>query len=1099
LFAGFALMLVTTLVVGFLYRRALTNLENTSQWVERSQRVRVTLDELLVALSDAESGHRGYMLTLNDSYLIPYHAAIPRIQERRQVLRTLVIESDDQTAMVDKLDVALTEKLDEMSRVLELDRNKGRDAALLLLKTDTGRLLMEKVRSIGNALLSREDQLLTSRRATAETARNGVLQLSMWATVCSGLLVILAGTLLARSITTPLAAIAEGAEAIGRGELDRRISEEGNDELTALAIAFNRMAARLSRARVEADAILGLKEESAALVRRMQGHTDVEGFAESALPDLTAVLGSMQAAFYVSQEADDNDVFVRVWAQADAAELPTKVRLGEGLLGETARSQRPLFLGAQDDLPTRDAAGQAASPEASHGLRLRSTLLDTEPVAVALVPFVFEGQTLGLLELASGRPFTVHDRALLASIAEVVGVILKAFRSGDLTKRLLRGTQDLADELQKQTEELQSLNEELEEKHRALEEQRQALEESQLVLREQQDELQALNEELEEQATVVNSRNHALEAKNQEVEAARRLVEAKVEELRLSAEFKSQFLANVSHELRTPLNSQLILSRLLQENAEGNLTAQQQGYLRTIHRSGIELLRLVDDILDLAKIEAGRLEIEPETVDLAATLGELDDAFRELARAKGLTLRVAKPSAGIPPTLRTDGHRLKQILKNLIGNAIKFTEKGEIVVDVDLVKEPNEHAGSLCFRVRDTGIGLSNEQRAHIFEAFRQADGSTSRLYGGTGLGLSISRELAALLGGSILVSSELGKGSTFSVILGDAPVSTRNPGTPSSIRPPTNGSSTGPRNKLRRASTPGFGAVRVDTPADPSPKGASSVMPAATSSSAPITERPPEPSAAPGQSAQPTEREMVVVTDLPTFADPLAGPAQAAGLTLTTLPYNADARTKLRKMHPVGLIVAVDSAEMDTASLLRADAEIRGIPVHFVGSLNEPRRAAAEAALFLQSADVRRGTRLRGSATEPAFAGKRVLLVDDDMRNIFALTAVLEREGLQVSFAEDGVQGIAAMNEAPDTNVVLMDLMMPRMDGLTAIRTLRADERFAKTPILAVTAKAMQGDREACLAAGASDYLTKPVNVDQLLSLLRVWLYEGPTRTQRM
>jgi signal transduction histidine kinase/CheY-like chemotaxis protein len=1120
LFAGFALMLLATLIVGFLYRRALTNLETTSQWVERSQRVRVTLDELLVALSEAESGHRGYMLTLSDSYLIPYRSAMPRIQERRQMLRSLVVESDDQTALVDKLDGAIAEKLAEMDAVLDLDRSKGRDAALELVRSDAGRRFMEQVRSIGNALLSREDQLLASRRATAEAARAGVLQLSMWATVCSGLLVILAGTLLARSITVPLASVAEGAEAIGRGELDLRIAEDGDDELTALAIAFNRMAERLAVAREEANAILALKEESAALVRKMQGHNDVEGFAQSALPDLTAVLGALQAAFYVSQEAEDNDLFVRVWSQAEPAELPSTVRFGDGLLGETARSQRTLFLGAQvgfgddEDHTGGDPELQQRLQQGIHKLRLRSALLDTEPVAMALVPFVFEGQTLGLLEIATDRPLTKHDRELLGSIAEVAGVILKAFRSNDQTRRLLRGTQDLADELQKQTEELQGLNEELEEKHRALELQRQELEGSQLTLREQQDELQALNEELEEQATVVNSRNHALEAKNQEIEAARRLVEAKVEELRLSAEFKSQFLANVSHELRTPLNSQLILSRLLQENAEGNLTAQQQGYLRTIHRSGIELLRLVDDILDLAKIEAGRLEIEPESVDLAATLTELEDAFRELARAKGLALRVVKPTGDVPTTLRTDGHRLKQILKNLIGNAIKFTEKGEVVVETALAKTGGEHAGAVMFQVRDTGIGLSPEQQTHIFEAFRQADGSTSRLYGGTGLGLSISRELAALLGGSIHVESELGKGSVFSVILGDAPASTRGSGVPSnapgSLRPPANKNA--PRGSLRRASTPGLGAVRADTSSEgpigaPRPSTApgggdgrspaTAVVPVPGSNAAGAS--PTMPPSGGGAALGPEDRKLVVVTDVPSFVEPLTETALAAGVTLTTLSYDAEARAKLRRMHPVGLIVAIDSAEMDTASLLRADAEIRGIPVHFVGSLNEPRRAAGEAALFLHSADVRRGTRTRGANKEPAFVGKSVLLVDDDMRNIFALTAVLEREGLHVSFAEDGLQAIAAMNEAPETHVVLMDLMMPRMDGLTAIRTLRGDERFAKTPILAVTAKAMQGDREACLAAGASDYLTKPVNVDQLLSLLRVWLYDGPTRTQRM
>jgi two-component system chemotaxis sensor kinase CheA len=890
---------------------------------------------------------------------------------------------------------------------------------------------------------------MRARHATAETTRRSVVELSMWATVGSGILVIIAGTLLARSITRPLEGVAAGAEAIRRGDLSRRIDEEGDDEIASLARSFNRMAASLSAARDDAEATTRLRDDTAGLVQRMQGHLDVEAFAAGSFPSLLSLLGGLQAAFFVSRNGEDEARFDRVWTHASDPQIPTTVRAGEGLVGEVATTKTALFV----DGGELDRADEPAMPVGFR--RLRTSLADTTPAAIAIVPFLSEGRTLGLLEIATARPLDPRERVLLTNVAEVGGVLLKAFRATAETTRLLRETQDLADELQKQTEELHSLNQQVEEKNRFLEDQRTSLEGSELTLREQQDELQALNEELEEQATLVNTRNVALERKNEELEAARSLIETKVEELRLSAQFKSQFLANVSHELRTPLNSQLILSRLLQENTEGNLTTKQRDYLRTIHRSGMELLRLVDDILDLAKIEAGRLEIQTEQVDLATVLAEMEANFREIALRKGLTFVVHAPAENVPPALQTDGHRLRQILKNLIGNAIKFTERGGVVVELvaTAAGQDGPRPGRVAFHVRDTGIGLSIGQQAHVFEAFRQADGSISRTYGGTGLGLSISRELATLLGGEISVESSLGAGSVFTLVVGDA--------------------------------APSDGVVRGPIAGD---------HPPATTSS-----REPEPSRT---SDEATLREALIITNDDDFAASAAAPAAESGFSLVRVAYDGQAHATVRGLSPSAVVLAVDGRDMETASLLRADLDARRIPVHFVGSLNEPRRALAEIALFLHRiASSPSGRPLPASATaqeDPAFVGKCVLLVDDDMRNIFALTAVLEREGLRVRFAEDGEQALLAMDQHATTDAVLMDVMMPKLDGLATIAALRADERFAKTPILAVTAKTMQGDRERCLAAGASDYITKPINIDQLLSLLRVWLYRGPTTTQR-
>jgi signal transduction histidine kinase/CheY-like chemotaxis protein len=519
------------------------------------------------------------------------------------------------------------------------------------------------------------------------------------------------------------------------------------------------------------------------------------------------------------------------------------------------------------------------------------------PSHIVVLPVLFEDRVLAVVELASFRPFSEVHQAFLAQIVETVGVVLNTIIATTQTEVLLEQSQSLAQELQSRSAELQN----------------------------QQEELQKTNAEIEEKALQLARQNRAIEVKNAEIELARRELEDRAEQLALSSKYKSEFLANMSHELRTPLNSLLILAKLLAENPEGNLTPRQVEYSDSIRDAGYDLLALISDILDLSKVEAGKMDIAIRPVRLAALCRDLEQTFRPIAEQQQLGFSV-EMADDLPDTIPTDEHRVQQILKNLLSNAFKFTESGSVAMRVSC-----ERDGSVCaFSVSDSGIGIESDKLAMIFEAFQQAEGTTNRRFGGTGLGLSISREIAGLLGGHITVESRPGKGSTFTLLLPIGPLGSK-----------------------------------VQMSAE-----------------------------------QPVYEPLMPVDD-----------------TGETAP----------------------SQESDAA----------------------------------------------------AVSGRRVLIVDDDVRNVYALTSALEDRGIEVLCATSGKQGIEALQENPETDLVLMDIMMPEMDGHATTRAIREMDQFKNLPIIALTAKAMPGDRENTLAAGASDYITKPVDFDQLLNLMRVWLYQ--------
>jgi signal transduction histidine kinase/CheY-like chemotaxis protein len=857
-----------------------------------------------------------------------------------------------------------------------------------------------------------------------------------------------------------------------------------------------------------------------------------------------------------------------------------------------------------------------------------------------VLPVLFEGQVLGVIELGSLTPFTQVHIAFLDQLMELIGVSLNAILASSRTEELLLESQRLATELQEKQAELQAQQEELRMSNAELEQQAASLKASEELLQTQQEELQQSNAELEEKAALLAEQNRAIEIKNSEIEEARRALEERAEQLSLSSRYKSEFLANMSHELRTPLNSLLILARLLSDNPDGNLTGKQVDFARTIHNAGADLLQLINDILDLSKVEAGRMDVHPGDVGLDQVVGYVDETFRPLTSEKALGFSVSV-APGLPAAVHTDEHRLQQVLRNLVSNAVKFTEEGEVRLVVEPASDERFVDSRLqgrddiiAFSVIDTGIGIADDKLRVIFEAFQQADGTTSRRYGGTGLGLSISREIAHLLGGEIHASSRLGEGSTFTLYLPvnafdaglvsvvreeahalvGAPgldVAFPSPSTPSDdmvvagppVAPALLGdapvdddrhdlqpedrvllvalSETGTAElAVAEARRRGFKAV-VTPDADRALNALRELAPDAmmlgldqvTSAGTPLLEvakQSPEtrhipvhvvePAAGEDQDtavAQERRRRAMQAGALAVLETPVTAESLAEGLAEMASFLDRRVRRLLvvedddieraaiidlvatgDEVEVVGVasaeeaVEALDAGPFDAMVLdlklggtsgftllerLKKRADLRTLPVIvytgkdltrreetrlrryaetiIVKDARSPERLLDETALFLHRVEAqlpasrrRMIEHLRGD--DAVFEGKKVLIVDDDVRNVFALTSALERHGMLVVYAENGREGIETLEAHQDVDLVLMDIMMPEMDGYATTEAIRATERFARLPIIALTAKAMKGDREKSIAAGASDYVTKPVDVDQLLSLMRVWLY---------
>ncbi|HEY6209036.1 MAG TPA: response regulator, partial [Gemmatimonadales bacterium] len=967
--------------------------------------------------------------------------------------------------------------------------------------------------------------------------------------------------LLAANLTNQVRAIAEVATAVTQGDLTRSIQVEARGEVAELKDNINTMIGNL-RATTERNREQDwLKTNLAKFTGMLQGQRDLVTVGKMLLSELAPLIKAQQGAIYQLQRAEETGELQPLAAYARDTDQLRRFALGDGLVGQCAVEKQRVLL---QDVPKNYA-------------RIRSSLGDAPPTNVVVLPVLFEGETKAVIELASLHPFTDTHLIFLEQLTQSIGVVLNTIEATMRTENLLQQSQQLTIELQTRQAELQRTNEELALKAKQLAEQ-----------------------------------NVEVERKNKEVEQARRALEEKAAELALTSKYKSEFLANMSHELRTPLNSILLLGQQLGENPGGNLLPKQVEFARNIHSAGTDLLTLINDILDLSKIESGTVTVVAEETTFASLKDSVERTFHHVAESKNLALRVELDPA-LPRTLSTDSTRLKQILKNLLSNAFKFTERGQVALAVRPAAEGwsaghpvlSTARSAVAFAVTDTGIGIAPEKQKLIFEAFHQADAGTSRKYGGTGLGLAISRELATLLGGEIRLSSTPGEGSTFTLYL------------PLAYGGPSRGATTAAGEAAGRASDsspmlpiqtvareeevpddrdaivqgdsvllivdddPHFARVLLELGRDHGFKGvvanrgekalalAREYQPTAITLDVflpdmlgwtvlnnlkldPVTRhipvqmisideerqhglshgafsylvKPPTTEDLGGMLerlktyATPHTKRLLVVEDNAAEREGIVGLLAHDDIEIIAVGSGGEALHALSESHFDCCVLDLRLPDMSGFELLeriQAEPGLRDVPiVVFTGKelteeeeeqiralaksvvlkdVQSPERLFDETALFLHRVirnlpEAKRQLVERLHSSNEVLRGRKVLVVDDDARNIFALTSLLENNEMEVLGAIHGRQAIEVIQNTPGLSAVLMDIMMPEMDGYATMREIRSDPRFRTLPILALTAKAMKGDREKCLQAGASDYIAKPVDGDQLLSLLRVWLH---------
>lgn len=1098
-------------------------LRSNNERVVHSHEVIVALADLLSNIQDAETGQRGFLLTNSDRYLEPYNAAITIIPRRLETIAGMISDNASQQQRLSNLKSRVEGKLSELRETIDLRRSQNAEAALAVVNSDRGKVEMDAIRSQLTAMRQEETRLRTQRLAEMDNAYTTAFASSILAGLLGILLTVAIGVL------------------IRQATLTRR----RQDWLQTGEVGLNAAVA---------------------------GDRRTEELGDSILQFLARYTGAVAGAIFVKGEDD----FLRAatYGVPEGANVPERFRSKEGLLGQAVTEAKPILVeGVPDGY-----------------LTFGSALGRDKPRHLMISPGSVDGAVNCVIELGFLRPVDGSALALLGQASASIATAVRSAKYRSDLQNFLRETQRQAEELQVQGEELRVSNEELEEQGRALKE-------SQARLEQQQVELEQTNSQLEEQA-------QQLEGQRDDLEKVNASVQLKARELEQASQYKSDFLANMSHELRTPLNSSLILAKLLADNPDENLTAEQVKYAQTIQSSGNDLLNLINDILDLSKIEAGHVEIRPEPVSLDRLVSGLRQLFEPLASSKGLGFKI-DIAPETPAVIETDPQRLEQVLKNLLSNAFKFTEKGKVTLTLRSAGD-----GQLALAVTDTGIGIAEDQQRSIFEAFHQADSTISRRFGGTGLGLSISRELMRLLGGAIHLNSRHNHGSTFTIVV---PVSYDPSRVASRDIHPSN-TVTAPQSVVEevRPIQPVHHRIVEDDRAMPN-EGKRTLLVieddetfsailrdlaremgfralvAGTAHDALDLAKQHMPSAIVLDIGLPDQSGLSVLdrlkTDVRTRHIPIhivsADDYSETALSLGAVGYmmkpvrreqlvevlkrleaklsqgvrrvlivednevQREAVMKLLTSHDVETVSAGTAAEclallkeqtfdcmvldltlpdasgyslletisgdnshsfppviIYTGRVLSADEEQRLRRYSksiIIKGAKSPERLLDEVSLFLHQVvsdlpDEQQKMIRKARNRDALLEDRRILIVEDDVRNVYALTNILEPRGAVIEIARNGQEALDKLSQAQNDatkaiDLVLMDVMMPVMDGLTATRTIRRNPDWKKLPIITLTAKAMPDDQQRCIEAGANDYMAKPLDVEKLLSLVRVWM----------
>jgi len=930
-----------------------------------------------------------------------------------------------------------------------------------------------------------------------------------------------------------------------------------NDEIGELSDAFGYLIQENKSHSAELSSQNWLKEHIAEILKTAQTEKTLEAMCNVVTTKIAKLLEAGCGAFYITQEdgVAKNLILLGTYGYKSRKNISNQFKFGESLVGQAALEGKPIIL--------------SEVPE--DYIHITSGLGDKHPSYIIVLPILLENKTLGVMEFALFHKLTDIQQQFLEQLSTSLAVVMEAIQSRQRTEEALKKVQESAEELQVQQEELRSTNEELEEKTHVLQK-------SEEELKSQSEEMQASNEELEEKMHSIEQQKKEIQTKNNELEEIKKQLEIKAVDLARAGKYKTEFLANMSHELRTPLNSLLLLSNAFAKNEDGNLTPDQIEQANIIHKGGKDLLTLINDILDLSKVEAGKLNMQIEEAKVSDILSDLQTQFESMISAKGLEFIIE--STLKDNVIKTDAYRLKQILRNLISNAVKFTNQGFIKLTANLTTD-----NYIVFKVIDTGIGIEKQKFQDIFEAFQQAYGDTDRTYGGTGLGLTISRELAKLLGGEIVLDSELGKGSVFSLMIPVATNSVTQPEKQIILAENTMSSLPDDRNDLvkndkkilivesdkkfiktlmQMTKQKGYKcitALNADTGLnlskqykpdgiiidlddsansaliqelktsdetrnipihvisnndmnDLTKKFKSINLYRKTSNAADLEE------VFKFFNGESLEKNLAIllVEDDNVMQDAISRAAKAKNINIVVASTAHAGLEQLRAQKFAGIILDLKLPDMDGIDLLKsANDELISLPpiiVHSEKDLTEDEfarinqytnkivvkegdasleRLLNECTLFLHA--VNKNTPQAPEnlkmhlETDKILQGKDVLLVDDDMRNVYALSMVLKRQGMNITIATNGEEALKKLDTMPKLDIVIMDIMMPVMDGFETTRRIRKKDQFKNLPIIAVTAKAMPNDKTACIEAGANDYITKPIDAEKLLSMMRVWL----------
>jgi signal transduction histidine kinase/DNA-binding response OmpR family regulator/CHASE3 domain sensor protein len=1182
-FSASLLILIISSIASFMSIRSLLK---SADLVSHTNQVIQGVNEVNRALLDAETGQRGFLLTRDDDFLKPYKDSRNRALNAFAKVRTMTLDNYPQQKNLDALYKLMNDRfhyLDLSVRAVQNGTPVNPDNLRI------GKEMMENVRNTIEIISQSENQLLADRTKVM----NRFAAFTSPSIIVAALIALLITMLFYKRVRADLAErlrlqqalsdkdqeiterihIIQGiADKVSQGRYDIRINDKQSDALGNVAGSLNKMAESLQYSFGLLSDKEWLQTGIAKLHDVMIGDKDVTALCKDVMEIVATYTNSNAGAIYL---LEGSELHAAAGFAYDPVVSRQTIKVGEGILGQSIVTRKPIEL---KDIPSENISISFAAGE-------------VKPKHVIALPISNGYAVKGALELASLNSFTSREIEFLVASTPNIGIAISSSQNRRKLQQLLEETQAQSEELQAQHAELENLNSELELQSERL----QASEEE---LKVQQEELKQANEELEERSSL-------LEEKNQIISENMIEMQKRAEQLEQSTRYKSEFLANMSHELRTPLNSILLLARLMSENPEKNLTEGQVEYTKVIQSSGNGLLSLIDEILDLSKIEAGKMDLEYQTVSILELIQDMHTMFSPLASDKNIELRTSI-SENVPATIETDKLKLEQIIRNLLSNAIKFTAQGYVSLSVE---KSSKLSSNLEFRIKDTGIGIPKEKQSLVFDAFKQADGSTRRKFGGTGLGLSISRELVTLLGGRLTVSSEVNKGSEFTISIPIAhPI---------------------PSNKgAKKIDESVVHEAAIEMPS--SPKYISTHIPAGIEDDR-------------NQIGE-GDKVMLIIEDDTNFAKSLMDFTRKRGYKCIVGVRGDEGIELAKQFSPIGILLDVQlpvKSGWQVMEELKTEPETRHIPVHIMSSfevkkesllkgavdfvskpvafeqmteifkkieyvlnhhpkkvliVEENARHAMALAYFLESFDVNLEIKsdvkdavkilqnkdvdcviLDMGIPDPnsyrtlevvketpglenlpiiIFTGKilsqseelkikqyadsivvktahsyrrildevslflhmvgkndkqeisspkhhklgtldevlknrTVLIADDDMRNIFSMTRALEKYEMKVVAAIDGIDALEKLKNNADVDIVLMDMMMPQMDGYETIKAIRQNRRYKNLPIIAVTAKAMMGDREKCINAGASDYITKPVDIDQLFSLLRVWLYE--------